>query len=97
MAKTLWVKANPTPENTRKVILSEADAAHPGNHEIWIVAYEEPRFDADGNPVEPANPPVQVGETPGVRAALASGDLIEGDAPARPAKAEEARPSTKEK
>lgn len=93
MAKTLWVKANPKPENLRKVILSEADEAHPGTHEVWLVAYEEPRVNADGDPVEPANPPTQVGDTPGVRAALASGDLVEVDAPkaakAAPTKADE--------
>jgi hypothetical protein len=82
MPKTLWVQANPTKTNIRKVILSEADPSHPTpNHELWIVAYEDPRFDADGNPVEPANPPIRVGDTPGVRAALQAGDLIEADAP----------------
>jgi hypothetical protein len=81
MAKTLWVRAVPTEANTRKVILSEADEAHPGTHEVWIVAYEDPRFDADGNPVEPANPQVQVGDTPGVRKAIMDGDLVEVDAP----------------
>jgi hypothetical protein len=83
MAKTLWVQANPTEANTRKVILSEADEAHPGTHEVWIVAYEDPRFDADGNPVKPANPPIEVGDTPGVRAALNAKDLIEVSAPAK--------------
>lgn len=65
MANTIWVQAL---TRDRKVILSEADQAHPTpNHEIWIVGYEEPRFDADGVAIEPANPPIEVGDTPGVR------------------------------
>jgi len=95
--KTLWVQANPTPENTRKVVLSEADEAHPVNenglHEVWIVAYEDPRRDADGNLIEPANPPVEVGDTPGVRQRLLEKALIEVSAPTKKseAKAESAK------
>lgn len=82
MAKTLWVQANPNENNLRKVVLSEVDDAHPTpTHEVWIVAYEDPRVDSEGNPVEPANPPVEVGDTPGVRAALQSQDLVEVSAP----------------
>ena len=96
MAKTLWVQAVPTETNMRKVVLSEADEAHPTpNHEIWIVAYEDPREDSEGNPVTPANPPIHVGDTPGVRAALASGDLVEVERTA--AKAEESAPGAKSK
>lgn len=86
MAKTLWVQAVPRPENLRKVVLSEADAAHPtSTHEVFIVAYEDPRMDADGHPVEPANPPIEVGDTPGVRGRIAAGDLIEVSAPKKDA------------
>jgi hypothetical protein len=81
MPKTLWVQAN---RFDRKVILSEADQAHPGTHEIFIVGYEDPRFDADGNPVIPANPAIEVGDTPSVRQRIAEKDLIEVSAPAAP-------------
>lgn len=68
MANTIWVQAL---SHDRKVILSEADELHPTpNHEIWIVGYEDPRFDADNNPIVPANPPIKVGDTPGVRKAI---------------------------
>lgn len=80
MAKTLWVQAN---RFDRKVILSEADQSHPGTHEIFIVGYEDPRFDADGNPVIPANPAIEVGDTPGVRQRIAEKDLIEVSGPSR--------------
>ena len=73
MANTIWVEAL---TRDRKVILSEADESHPTpNHEIWIVGYEDPRFDADGNPIVPANPPLEVGDTPGVRACIADKTL----------------------
>ena len=77
MANTLWVQARPSETTTRKVVLSEYDPAHPGTHEAWIVAYEEPRVDADGNAVEPANPPIEVGDTPAVRARIADKSLVE--------------------
>ena len=68
MANTIWVQAL---TRDRKVIVSEADPLHPTpNHEIWIVGYEDPRIDADGNPIEPANPPIEVGDTPLVRRAI---------------------------
>jgi hypothetical protein len=87
MAKLIWVQAQPNESNLRKVVLSDADLAHPtDNHEVWIVAYEDPRFDADGNEIE-ANPPVQVADTPGVRKAILAGDLAEVSAPSKAAKA----------
>ena len=71
MAKYLWVK--PTRDD-RKVILSEADPAHPvndnGDHEVFVAAYPDAQ-------------PTQVGDTGLVRARIASGDLVEVDAPAR--------------
>jgi hypothetical protein len=78
MANTIWVRANRT---DRKVILSEYDELHPTDtHEIWIVGYEDPRFDADGNQIE-ANPPIEVGDTAGVRQAIADKDLVLVDGP----------------
>jgi hypothetical protein len=72
MANTIWVQAN---RFDRKVILSEADEQHPTpNHEVYIVGYEDPRYDADGNQIE-ANPAIEVGDTPGVRQRIAEGDL----------------------
>lgn len=66
--KTIWVQAL---TRDRKVILNEIDESHPTpNHELWIVGYEDPRFDADGDAIEPANPPIEVGDTPGVRLAI---------------------------
>lgn len=70
---TLWVQAL---TRDRKVILSEVDEQHPTpNHEIWLVGYEEPRFDADGNEIVPANPAIEVGDTPGVRKCIADQTL----------------------
>lgn len=98
MANTLWVQARPgkdnasKEDNTRKVILSEFDPAHPGTHEVWIVAYEDPRVDSEGNRVEPANPPVEVGDTPLVRQRIADKDLIEVRAPAVEAKKPSGKP-----
>lgn len=76
---TIWVQAL---TRDRKVILSEADERHPTpNHEIWIVGYEDPRADADGNAIGPANPPIKVGDTPGVRGAMAAGLLAQVEKP----------------
>lgn len=70
---TIWVQAQ---RHDRKVIVSEYDEQHPtANHEIYIVGYEDPRYDADGNEVTPANPAIEVGDTPGVRQRIAEGDL----------------------
>jgi hypothetical protein len=91
MANTLWVQAVP---GDRKVIVSEYDESHPGNHEAWIVAYEDPRFDADGNPVEPANAPVEVGDTPLIRQRIAEKVLQEVSSPAQLARAEKERQAT---
>lgn len=78
MANTIWVKANRT---DRKVILSEYDELHPTeNHEVYIVGYEDPRTNADGVQIE-ANPPLEVGDTPGVRQAIAAKDLVIVSAP----------------
>jgi len=79
MPNTIWVQAL---TRDRKVILSEADERHPTpNHEIWLVGYEEPRFDADGVEITPANPPIEVGDTPGVRRAISDQLLAVVDAP----------------
>lgn len=87
--KTIWVQAL---TRDRKVILSEYDESHPTpNHEIWIVGYEDPRVDADGNAIEPANPPIEVGDTPGVRLAISQQLLAIADAPM--ARQQAARPS----
>lgn len=70
---TIWVQAQ---RHDRKVIVSEYDEQHPtANHEIYIVGYEDPRYDADGNEVTPANPAIEVGDTAGVRQRIAEGDL----------------------
>lgn len=80
MPNTIWVQAL---TRDRKVILSEASELHPtSNHEIWLVGYEEPRFDADGIEITPANPPTLVGDTPGVRRAISDQLLAIVDAPA---------------
>lgn len=79
MVNTIWVQAL---TRDRKVILSEADELHPTpNHEIWLVGYEDPRFDADGKEIVPANPPIEVGDTPGVRHAISDKLLAIVDAP----------------
>lgn len=89
MANTLWVKANRT---DRKVIVSEYNDLHPtDNHEVFIVGYEDPRVDADGNAVAPANPPIEVGDTPLVRQRIAEKDLVEVGKPAAEPKAEPAK------
>jgi ribosomal protein S12 len=50
----------------RHVILMEADDRHPtDNHEIFIVGYPGEKNEYD------------VGDTPGVRAKIASGELVE--------------------
>ena len=89
MAKTLFVQAQPTAANIRKVVLNEA--GHPtATGEAWIVAYEEPRLDGEGRPIEPANPVHEVADTPGVRRAIMAGDLAEVAAPTKAKKAESA-------
>lgn len=78
---TIWVQAL---TRDRKIILSEFDPSHPTpNHEAWIVGYEEPRFDADGEEIVPANPPIEVGDTPLVRKAISDQLLaiVSGPAP----------------
>jgi hypothetical protein len=73
MASTIRVRAL---TRDRKVVLSEYDESHPTpNHEIWIVGYEEPRFDADGNEVVPSNAVIEVGDTPGVRQCISEKTL----------------------
>jgi len=86
---TLWVQATRT---DRKVIVSEADEQHPTpNHEIFIVGYPDPRYDADGKQIE-ANPPIEVGDTALVRQRIADGDLrLVSAPPARPSDAESER------
>lgn len=72
-SNTIWVQAL---TRDRKVIVSEYDESHPTpNHEIYIVGYEDPRFDADGNAIEPANPAIEVGDTPLVRQRIAEQTL----------------------
>jgi hypothetical protein len=76
---TIWVQAL---THDRKVIASEYDEAHPTpNHEIYIVGYEDPRFDADGNAIEPANPPIEVGDTALIRQRIAEKVLAVVDGP----------------
>lgn len=79
MANTIWVQAL---TRDRKVLVSEYDDQHPTpNHEIFIVGYEDPRFDADGKEIVPANPPIEVGDTGLVRQRIAEKVLVQVDAP----------------
>jgi len=75
---TLHVKV-PDAQADRHVILMEADPLHPSdNHEVFIVGYP-----GEVNEYE-------VGDTAGVRAKIASGELIEIDSPHRHAAAPKA-------
>lgn len=76
-AKTLFVRSA---TKDRKVALSETSKAHP-NGEAWVVGYP----DLPDGTEDPANV-VEVGDTPLVRAKLASGELLEVELEDVPAK-----------